>query len=232
MKLAIMQPYLFPYIGYYQLINAVDKFVMYDDVTFIKQGWINRNNILLNNRKHLFLVPIKGISSFKKITETEVDYKFDWIKKMQLTFEQAYKKAPYYKSIMPVIESVFLTKKETISELAVESLIQVSNYLDLTTKFQSTSTIYNNQELKGKNRVIDICLKEKALQYINPIGGQELYQKEDFLKKHINLNFIKTNDITYQQYNNEFVPWLSIIDVLMFNSKEKVITMLNQYELI
>ena len=131
-----MQPYLFPYIGYYQLINAVDKFIVYDDVAFIKQGWINRNNILLNNQKYLFFAPVKAISSFKIISETEIDYKFDWIRKTVLTFEQAYKKAPFYKEVMPVIESVFLSKKETISQLAIESLIQVSNYLGIKTEIQ------------------------------------------------------------------------------------------------
>ncbi|MBC7525086.1 MAG: WbqC family protein [Flavobacterium sp.] len=232
MILAIMQPYLFPYIGYYQLINAVDKFVVYDDVAFIKQGWINRNNMLLNKKKHLFFAPVKSISSFKKISETEIDYKFDWTKKTLLTFEQSYKKAPFHKEVMPILESVFLSKKETISELAFESLFQVSNYLELKTGFQKTSSIYNNQELKGEDRVIDICLKEKTKQYINPIGGQELYQKENFSKKGITLNFIKTHPITYKQYNDDFVPWLSIVDVLMFNPKEEVIKMLNQFELI
>ncbi len=227
-----MQPYLFPYIGYYQLINAVDKFIVYDDVAFIKQGWINRNNILLNNQKYLFFAPVKAISSFKIISETEIDYKFDWIRKTVLTFEQAYKKAPFYKEVMPVIESVFLSKKETISQLAIESLIQVSNYLGIKTEIQKTSSVYNNQILKGKDRVIDICKIEKAKVYVNPIGGQELYQREDFLANEIRLNFIKTNLIEYKQYNNEFIPWLSMIDVLMFNSKEEINIMLNQYELI
>lgn len=232
MKLAIMQPYLFPYIGYYQLIYAVDKFVVYDDVAFIKQGWINRNNILLNNNKHLFFAPVKNISSFKKINETEIDYKFNWTRKTLLTFEQAYKKAPFYKEVMPIIESVFLSKKTTISELACESLFQVSNYLNLKTEFQKTSVGYNNQELKGQDRVIDICLKENAATYVNPIGGQELYQKEAFNKKGVVLNFIKTDPIYYKQYSSAFVPWLSIVDVLMLNSKEEVVKKLNQYELI
>lgn len=232
MKLAVMQPYLFPYIGYYQLIHAADKFVVYDDVAFIKQGWINRNNMLLNKQPHLFFVPVKGISSFKKISETEVDYKFDWAKKMLLTFEQTYKKAPQFQAVFPILETVLRLKKNTISELALDSLLEVSNYLGLKTVFEKTSAIYNNEELKAQGRVIDICLKEKATQYINPIGGQDLYSKNDFLAQGVQLNFIKTNPVTYKQFNNEFVPWLSIIDVLMFNSKEEVNVLLNQYELI
>jgi hypothetical protein len=232
MKLALMQPYLFPYVGYYQLISSVDKFVFYDDVAFIKQGWINRNNLLLNKQRHLFFVPIKGISSFIKISETEIDYKYDWTKKILRTFEQSYKKAPYFENVLPIIKNVLSSKKVTISEMAKDSLTQVSSYLELKTIFEKTSTVYNNQHLKGKERVIDICIKEKASHYINPIGGQELYSKEDFTSHNLQLNFIKTRSIEYKQFENEFVPWLSIIDVLMFNSKEQVLTILNQYDLI
>jgi hypothetical protein len=232
MKVAIMQPYFFPYIGYFQLINAVDKFIIYDDVNYIKQGWINRNIILLNKNKHVFLAPVKSASSYRKISETKVDYKFDWAKKTLLTFEQAYKKAPYYHRVIPIIESVLLSKKETISELAFDSLSKVSSYLCLNTEFIKTSIIYNNQELNGKDRVIDICLIENAQQYINPFGGQDLYRKEDFNEKGLNLNFIKPNSINYKQYNDEFIPWLSIIDVLMFNTPETIQKMLNNYELI
>ena len=232
MTLAIMQPYLFPYIGYYQLINSVDKFVVYDDVAFIKQGWINRNNILLNNKKHVFFAPVKDMSSFRNISDTAVDYKFDWTKKTLLTIEQGYKKAPYFQDAFPIVQSILLTKKETISELAFESLYQICNYLNVKTQFEKTSKIYNNQDLKSTERVIDICLRETAIQYINPIGGQELYNKQEFADKKITLNFIKTNPITYKQFNGEFIGRLSIIDVLMFNSKNEITSLLNQYELI
>ena len=232
MTLAIMQPYLFPYIGYFQLVKAVEKFIIYDDVAFIKQGWINRNTILVNKQRHSFFVPVKAISSFKKISETEIDYKSDWTKKTLLTLEQSYKKAPYFNDFFPVMETVFKSKKNTISEMAIDSIIHVSNYLELTTTFEQSSIIYNNQALKGKERVIDICLKEKAKHYINPIGGQELYSKEEFLSHNICLNFLKTQSISYKQFNNEFIPWLSIIDVLMFNSKEEARALLDNYELL
>jgi hypothetical protein len=232
MKIAIMQPYLFPYIGYFQLVNSVNKFVVYDDVAFIKQGWINRNNILLNQQKHLFFVPVKGISSFRNISETEIDYTQNWPRKMLLTFEQAYKKSPYFQNIFPIIQSVFNSKKQSISELAFDSIFQVCNYLDIDTEFSISSKVYQNQEIKGQDRVIDICLKENATQYINPIGGLELYSNADFLDKNIQLNFIQSLPHSYKQFNNEFVPWLSIIDVLMFNSKESTKLLLNEYKLV
>ncbi len=227
-----MQPYLFPYLGYYQLIHSVDKFVVYDDVSFIKQGWINRNNILLNNKKYLFFAPVKGISSFKKINETEIDYKYDWIKKTLQTMEQAYKKAPEFKNVYPIIENVLNKKSDLISTLATESLIEVCNYLDIKTEIQKTSCNYNNENLKGQDRVIDICKKENAHEYINPIGGQELYSKEEFKINNLTLNFINMNPINYKQYNEIHIPYLSIIDVLMFNDKLSVNKFITSYNLI
>ena len=75
MKLAIMQPYIFPYLGYFQLLNSVDHFVFYDDVNFIKGGWVNRNQLLINNQNKFFTVPLKKIISFTPINEVEIHKK-------------------------------------------------------------------------------------------------------------------------------------------------------------
>ena len=236
MKIAIMQPYLFPYIGYLQLINAVDKFIIYDDVNFIKQGWINRNQILVQGSKQLFTVPLQKQSSFLKINETYLNQnQFEkWKIKFLRTIEQSYKKAPFFKEINQLVIDVLSNVKDgvTISSLAIKSLLKISNFLELETEFVLTSKLYNNDNLSGQVRVIDICKKEEAKQYINPIGGLDLYQKEIFYKENIQLNFLKSNYIEYKQFKNEFVPWLSIIDVMMFNTKEEVKDMLNDYSLI
>jgi hypothetical protein len=232
MKLAVMQPYLFPYIGYYQLMNAVDKFVVYDDVSFIKQGWINRNNILLGGKKFMFIVPVKSISSFRNIAETEIDHSRNWQKKILLTFEQAYKKAPYYQLMQPVLTAVFGAQVKYVSEMATLSLEEICKVLSIKTALKKSSSDYGNQELKGQERVLDICRREGAHEYINPIGGTELYSKEKFKENEITLGFLKTGDIKYDQPAPEFVPYLSIIDVLMFNSPEQVKPMLGQYEIV
>jgi len=234
MKIAIMQPYLFPYIGYFQLINAVDKFIFYDDVNFIKQGWINRNNILVNNQKILFSIPIEKISSYKKINLTKVNTNiFNKNKKKLIkTIEQSYKKAPYFSQIIGFIYSVLEMNSEFISDFAKKSIFEVCNYLKIDTKIINSSSIYNNDSLKSSKRVIDICNKEKVTQYINPIGGRELYSKEDFKRKNIELYFLKTKDIRYKQFKSVFFSNLSIIDVLMFNSKKEVRDMLIKFELI
>lgn len=234
MKLAIMQPYLFPYIGYYQLINAVDKFIIYDDVNFIKQGWITRNAVLANGKSYLFSVPLENQSSFCKINETLINQKQYpiWHKKFLKTIEQNYNKAPFFKEVFPIIKSIFDTDSITISVLATNSLKKVSEYIGITTVFEDSSAIYQNQDLSSQHRVLDICKKENANVYINPIGGLELYSKNDFLENTISLYFIKSKPIKYNQFNSEFVSGLSIIDVLMFNDVPTIKEFLANYELI
>jgi WbqC-like protein family len=231
-KLAIMQPYLFPYIGYFQLINAADKFVVYDDVTFIKQGWINRNNILLNGSPFLFTIPIKNISSYSLICETEVSYKVDWKSKLLKTIQQSYRKSPYFEIVFPIIENTFTTQECYISKIAVKSINEIVRYLGLSTEVQESSNSYLNNELSSQERIIDICKQESASQYINPIGGKYLYSKDVFKENGIQLGFIQSQPIQYKQFKDKFVSSLSILDVIMFNSPDEVNIMLQKYELI
>jgi hypothetical protein len=231
MKLAIMQPYLFPYIGYFQLIQSVDKFVFYDDVAFIKQGWINRNNFLLNDKAFRFHVPVQHISSFETINKTEIHYKITWSDKLLKTIYLAYRKAPFFNDVYPVMENVLKTQLVYISEMARESVKSVCRYLELKTELVDSSIIYGNSELKSEDRIIDIVKLEKASAYINMVGGKELYSKEHFKTHGLDLFFLTPAPSPYKQFNNEFVPYLSIMDVLMFNSPEKVRSMLTEYSL-
>jgi WbqC-like protein family len=231
-KLGIMQPYLFPYIGYFQLINAVDKFVVYDDVSFIKQGWINRNNILVNGRTFLFTIPVENISSYSLIREVEVSYAIQWKSKLFKTIQESYRKAPYFDNTFQIIENTFSTDERYISKLATKSILEVAEYLALETDLQESSTSYQNNDLRSQERVIDICKKELTSQYINPIGGKELYCKDAFRNQGIQLDFIKTCPLQYKQFKNSFIGNLSIIDILMFNSPSEINIMLQGYELL
>jgi hypothetical protein len=232
MTLAIMQPYFFPYIGYFQLINAVDKFVVYDDVNFINKGWINRNNILVGGKANLFTVPLKGASQNLLIHEIELENIDGFSKKFLKTIEQSYKKAPFFNEGFEIVERVFNSFSGNISELATKSLTETCQYLGLDTEIVPSSVIYQNQNLKAQERILDICLQEKAAHYINPIGGLELYSKELFAQNGILLNFIKSKRVEYPQFKNEFVPWLSMIDVLMFCSKDQIYGFLSEYQLV
>ncbi len=230
--MGIMQPYFFPYIGYFQLINAVDKFVVYDDVNFIKKGWINRNNILLNAQASMFTIPLIGASQNKLINEVEVENLDIWSKKFLKTIEQGYKKAPFYQECFKILEQVFNFPVKNIAELATASLKETCKYLEIKTEIVEHSSIYANQDLKAQNRILDICLQEKSIHYINPSGGMAIYDKQLFADNKILLNFIKSKPVQYKQFNNVFVPWLSMIDVLMFCSVEEIHEHLNKFELV
>jgi hypothetical protein len=232
MTIAIMQPYIFPYIGYFQLINAVDKFIVYDDVNFINKGWINRNNLLVGGKPHLFTVPLKEASQNKLISEVELIPQDPWKKKFLKTIRQSYQKAPNYFNTAGMLEEILLLDFKTISDLNVHALRRISTYLDIQTEIIPSSKFYDNSHLKGQDRILDICRQEKATHYINPIGGMELYDRARFSKENIRLDFLKSVGTPYSQFKNAFVPWLSIIDILMFNDAESTHGLLKEYELI
>jgi hypothetical protein len=231
MKLAIMQPYFLPYIGYFQLIESVDKFVIYDDVNFIKKGWINRNSILLNEKAHLFSLPISGVSQNKKIRELKLADNKTWQRKFLSTLALSYAKAPYYQNVRILLERIFSYHSTSVADFIAYSLQQICNYLTLSTSIISSSNIYMNAHLIGEARIIDICLQEKTSIYINAAGGKNLYDKSSFLENKIELKFLCGIPPEYSQFNKSFVSGLSIIDVLMFNSKEKTLSYIHNYRL-
>lgn len=230
MKLGIMQPYFFPYIGYFQLVKAVDKFVFLDDVNYINRGWINRNRILLNGQAHYISVHQKSASQNKHINEIEILDNRDKLKKTLLS---AYSRAPYFREVWSLMEDVLGFETNSISELAEYSVTQTCKYLDINTEFERSSQKYSQTVgLKKEKRLIAICNINNTREYINPIGGLELYDKKTFLENSINLFFLKPSSINYNQFNNTFVENLSIVDVIMFNSSERVRAMLDFYELL
>ncbi|SDG80481.1 WbqC-like protein family protein [Dyadobacter soli] len=232
MTIAIMQPYIFPYIGYFQLINAVDKFIIYDDVNFINKGWINRNNLLVGGKAHLFTLPLKDASQNKLILEVELARHEQWQKKLLKTIQQSYQKAPGYQKVFELLEEIVNLEVDSINELCIYALKKTCAYMGIGTEIVPSSTIYNNKHLKGQDRILDICKQEQATHYINPIGGVELYDKGKFENEGIRLDFIKSISSPYPQFKNAFVPWLSVIDVLMFNDPNDIRKQLEAYELI
>jgi len=232
MKLAIMQPYFFPYIGYFQLINAVDKFIFYDDVNYIKRGWINRNRILVNGAAKLITVPCEKASQNKLINDVRVGLNGKSKSKLLETFHRAYGKAPYFNKIFPLVQETLNAKVHNIGELAARSIEEVCIYLGIETEIIPTSSIFNNRELEKADRLINICALSGCQDYINSIGGIDIYDKIYFKKKGINLHFLKSEYIQYKQFGNDFVPWLSIIDVLMFDSKFQVNRFLGAYQIV
>lgn len=230
MKLAIMQPYLFPYFGYFQLINAVDKFVFYDDVNFIKNGWINRNKILIHGKPAYFTVQLKEASSFKLINQIEF---IDNRQKLLKTIRMAYSKAPYFDDVFPVINSCLNVQTKLICELVIHAVQEICRFLEIETVFEKSSQIYpETKHLNKIQRIQRICENNNADSYINAIGGTELYSKPFFNNLNVELYFIQSMDIIYKQHENQFIPNLSIIDLMMFNSKNELRDYLNSYVLI
>lgn len=232
MKVAIMQPYFFPYIGYFQLINTVDKFIIYDNIQYTKKGWINRNRILLNGKDEIITLSLKKDSDFLDVRDRYLSDTWNIEKNKILNkIKAAYLKAPEFKNIFSLIEQVINYDNKNLFYFNLNSLKIILDYLDIETEIIISSTIPINHELKNKDKVIALCEEVNADMYINPIGGVELYDKEEFKNKNINLQFLKANYFEYKQFNNQFIPWLSIIDVLMFNSKEKIKEILLEYQL-
>ena len=231
MKIGIMQPYFFPYIGYWQLINAVDKYVIYDDVNYIKGGWINRNRILINDKPSFINLKMNGSSPNKLIKEIHVSNDNRWKNKLLKSIELSYRKAPFFEMSFPIIEEI-INHDEVNLSLYLENLIKrIAEYLEMNTEFVLSSNIEKDNSLKGQDKVIEICKSLGAKVYYNAIGGVELYSAENFNSYGIELRFLRTEYIEYKQFKNDFSPYLSIIDVMMFNSKEQIMNILDMYSL-
>ncbi len=230
MKVGIMQPYFFPYLGYWQLINAVDVYIVYDDVNYIKGGWISRNNILLAGEKHLITIPLEGASSFKKINEIRVTENVKARQKVLKTIEMAYRKAPYFEAGMQMFEKLIM-ESDTIAMLNYNAITLINKYLGIPTQIYLSSQIEKNAALSGQDKVIDINKRFGADTYYNAIGGRKLYDGDTFKHNGIQLCFLEMGAVEYMQFNREFVPNLSIIDVIMFNSVDDIKRMLQQYTL-
>ncbi len=233
MKIAIMQPYFLPYIGYFQLINAVDTFVFCDDVHFIKGGFINRNNILMNGEKYRFTIPVQHVHFNTTIRETKVaNDPANWHRKLSKTL-QNYQKTPYFDAVFPIFDEILRGSiGRSISDVAIEGIETVLKYIDLQRKTTTTFGRYNNTHLSGSERIVDICRQENATIYINAIGGQKLFNKDYFSARTIELQFLKPNLRTYIQNSPQFIAGLSILDVLMWNDPATVKAMLSDYTLI
>ncbi|MES9972001.1 MAG: WbqC family protein [Candidatus Thiodiazotropha sp.] len=231
-KVAIMQPYLFPYVGYFHLIEASDVFVFYDDVNFIKQGWINRNRILVQGNPHTFTIPISNISSNAAIKDSQISINARWRRKFFGTITQAYKNSPNFDPVMELLHDVLNEDTGSISDLAIASILRVYDYLGIAKQFEKASVISPHSHGLGKEQRIAAITKGLGFtSYVNAINGKALYSKQSFKELGIQLSFVKSKNIVYKQFEDEFVPWLSIIDVLMFNGVGEVRDILTQYEL-
>ncbi len=227
-----MQPYFFPYIGYFQLIESVDLFIVYDNIKYTKKGWINRNRMLQNCKDVMFSLPLKSGSDSLDIRDRELapDFKRD---KLLNQIRGAYRRAPYFEQIFPLIEEIICNDERNLFKFIFNSIASVCDHLGIETEIRVSSDIPIDHGLKSQEKVLAICNAVGANTYVNAIGGMELYSKSEFQGRGIELRFIKSNAFEYTQFKNEFIPWLSIIDVLMFNAPDIISDYIkSDYELI
>ena len=224
MKLAVMQPYLFPYLGYWQLLAAVDKFVILDDVNYINRGWINRNRVAVNGKPAWFTVPLVGASQNRLINEMEIVPDNGWKRKMERMMSEAYAQAPEAQDVLPLLHRWLAGASGSLSRFLYETIKEVATFLGIATTIVPSSSIYPKNDLKGQFRILDICRREGATTYVNPPGGSEIYDAELFRRAGIELIFLQPDLHTGQlQSGADEGVVLSIIDHMLCNPREMLV---------
>lgn len=229
MKIGLMQPYFLPYLGYFQLIAAVDKFVVYDDVQYIR-GWINHNFIWSRGGPQRIVLPLRGRSLNLNINQIQVLPNSE--SKLLKTIRQTYSKAPQFEVVMPLIEKILTHSNLRLSEFLMNSVVVICDYLELGTNILLSSSLLKTEGKTGQDRVIDICRQLEATEYINAPGGTSLYDPVAFRNQQICLSFLIPRKIEYAQYGPHFTPNLSILDVLMFNDRHRIRQLLREFDLL
>jgi hypothetical protein len=249
-KLAVMQPYFFPYIGYFQLIAAVDVFLLYDHVDYIKRGWINRNRFLEINRDPVYFgFEVGHVHPESLIRDVHIKFGDQERRKLLKEIYHNYRRAQFFDETYPVIDNALSGSATTISQINGYSLSVIAQHLEITTKilngYKDAERIErelqelpedreatNAQPDRKTQRILNICKEFQSRHYINPIGGMQIYSAEMFQKYGIRLNFVQTMPFSYTQLANQFHENLSIIDVLMNCGKEKTQLLLKKYILL
>ncbi|MNG97972.1 WbqC-like protein family protein [compost metagenome] len=232
MKLSIMQPYFLPYVGYFQLIAATDVFVVYDNIKYTKKGWINRNRLLQNGSDATFSLALKKDSDALDVVQRELSAEF-YRSKLLNQFKGAYSRAPYFTQVWPLLQRIVSCEEQNLFRYIYNAIVEICAYLELGTQIRVSSQIDINHQLKGQDKVLALCEALGAETYINAIGGTELYDRQAFRAQGTELRFIRSHPLEYPQFGAPFVPWLSMVDVMMFNAPEQVRTIVNaRYELL
>lgn len=234
MKFAVMQPYFMPYIGYFQLMDAVDKFVVYDNIEFTKKGWINRNRILINGEPQYFTINLEKASDYAIVIERKVSPVFaKERRKILAKIEANYRKAPFFGETYPVVERCFNCEESNLFDFIYASIVSIKDHLGIGTELIVSSRLPIDHTLKNKHKLWALSDRLGIQDYINPVGGMELYGKDEFLQHGINLSFHKANLSEYPQVgSDEFCPALSILDVLMNLGREGAREQLTDYTLV
>jgi hypothetical protein len=230
--IAIMQPYFFPYLGYLQLMASADSFIIYDDVQYIKQGWVNRNRILREDAPVYVTLPVVRGRHNERICEKRLHDPQESLRDVFAKIMRHYRSAPHFDEAVEFLEPLFSPDVETISDFNIRALRALCRHLGIATELVVASERHYGHDVRGQERVLRICEREAATHYVNAIGAKAigLYSKEAFAAAGLELSFIRSrSDIAYDQGAGVFVPNLSVIDLLMHNAPETICRMLPRY---
>lgn len=227
-RIAVMQPYFFPYVGTYQLAQAVDEFVFFDDVNFIKKGYIHRNAVLLDGQAHPFTVPVQDASQNRPICDHH--YTGDWQPFLNL-LHRAYRRAPCFDAGYALVEAVAKHGDDNVARKNALSFVRVFEYLGLEKTWSVASAHALPTEIRGPRRILALCRALGATAYVNASGGRTLYEAGDFEREGVDLRFLASQTDAYPQLGHAFVPNLSMIDLLMHLRPAEVTARLMQFRL-
>ena len=230
MIVAIMQPYFFPYIGYFQLMQTADMFVFHDDVQYIKGGWINRNRILMNNRADWLTMPVKSASNYLPISQRYYAIEPDTIEKMKRRLAASYAKSCAFNRVAQTIFELLDFPNTNVASFNCSSLKAIARKLGIMCRFARSSELDDSVALKGQDKVIGLCRRFGADRYINPVGGAELYDPAAFAEAGITLSFLQT--AVPPTSTESGLQHLSVIDGLMLHDFDGYSHLLPEYTLL
>ena len=231
-KLAIMQPYFFPYIGYFSLIKHTDEWIVFDTPQFIRHGWIERNRILKPSEGWQYIkVPLEKHPREATIRDIRIRTNEPWRNLIFAQLEHYKKSAPYYAPVISFLREAFEHQTDSIVSMDVRLLEAACRYIGIPFRAHVFSKMgLRLPEVTAPDEwSLNISLEVGAVEYINPPGGEGFFDRAKFERAGVHLTFLRANSRAYDQRRTVFEPGLSIIDVMMFNTRDQITEMLDDY---
>ena len=230
-----MQPYFFPYLGYFAIMHYVDKWIVFDEAQYIYHGWINRNRILNYNKDWQYVTaPIQKHSRDIKIKDVVLANHIQWRDKLLAQLQQYRKRAPYFSSVIEVVREAVNVQEESLSALNTHVLRAICGYLGISVTIEVFSK--RNWDIGEVQEADEWALRISeslgAKQYVNPPNGKMFFDEAKWSKSEIELRFLKIRELEYSQKNAAFIPNLSVIDVMMFLEPAHIREAMERYDFI
>ena len=236
MKLAIMQPYFFPYVGYFSLMEYADRFVFFDTPQYISRGWVNRNRLMTAAGEPVYMtVPIRKMPRETAIMDIAIDQSQDWKEKIYGQLSAYKKRAPRFKAVSGFVHDVLDGfEGDSLSALNIRGMKAVAAELGIDCAFDTFSEMeLPIGEVHAPDEwALEISRAMKAEVYVNPPGGMEFFDKSKYDRAGIDLQYLQSNLKPYVQRVGKWVPGLSILDVMMFCGQDEIRDILNDYTIL